>query len=378
MWRTLQRAGCGFSRSSKDYDMSQQSTPQTLPGRYYTDPAIFREEMERFYFNRWICAGRTDQVPHTGAYFLRDVAGESIIVTREAAGAVRAFFNVCRHRGTRMCAEAEGSFEGRIRCPYHGWTYALDGSLISAPNLDRAGFSRSDYPLHTVAAEVWEGHIFLNFAAERKPVASILGELTEKFRPWRMSELRLHKRIVYHVKANWKLIVLNYNECLHCPVLHPALNRLTDYLGADNQAPTPDYIGGSMGFCNGAETMSVDGVRRRAYLPGLDAEQRKMVCYYAIYPNLLLSLHPDYMMTHTLWPKAVDRTEIVCEWHFHPDEMAKPGFQAEDAIDFWDQTNREDWGISQLSQLGISSRAYTPGPYSRREELLHAFDETIR
>jgi glycine betaine catabolism A len=102
-----------------------------------------------------------------------------------------------------------------------------------------------------------------------------------------------------------------------------------------------------------------------------------MVCYYAIYPNLLLSLHPDYMMTHTLWPKAVDRTEVVCEWHFHPKEMAKPGFQADDAIDFWDQTNREDWHISELSQLGISSRAYTPGPYSKREALLHAFDCTI-
>ena len=105
-----------------------------------------------------------------------------------------------------------------------------------------------------------------------------------------------------------------------------------------------------MGFRDGAETMSIDGVRRRDYLPGLSEDQRKMVCYYTIYPNLLLSLHPDYMMTHTLWPKAVDRTEIVCEWHFHPEEMAKPDFQADDAIDFWDQTNREDWGISELSQ----------------------------
>jgi glycine betaine catabolism A len=123
--------------------------------------------------------------------------------------------------------------------------------------------------------------------------------------------------------------------------------------------------------------MSIDGVRRRDYLPGLNPEQRRMVCYYAIYPNLLLSLHPDYMMTHTLWPKAVDRTEVVCEWNFHPREMAKPDFQADDAVDFWDQTNREDWGISELSQLGISSRAYTPGPYSKREELLHAFDRLV-
>jgi Rieske 2Fe-2S family protein len=189
-----------------------------------------------------------------------------------------------------------------------------------------------------------------------------------------MHELRIERRIVYEVKANWKLIVLNYNECLHCPVLHPALNRLTDYLGADNDAASTEYIGGSMGFRDGAETMSIDGVRRRQYLPGLSERERRMVCYYAIYPNLLLSLHPDYMMTHMLWPRAVDRTEVVCEWHFHPDEMKRPDFQADDAIEFWDRTNREDWAVTELSQAGIASRAYTPGPYSRREALLHAFD----
>ena len=182
---------------------------------------------------------------------------------------------------------------------------------------------------------------------------------------------------MYDVKANWKLLILNYNECLHCPVLHPALNRLTDYLGADNESPSATYIGGAMGFRGGAETMSIDGKMRRGYLPGLTELERKRVCYYTIYPNLLLSLHPDYMMTHTLWPKAVDRTEIVCAWHFHPAEMAKPVFQANDAIDFWDLTNREDWGIVELSQAGIQSRAYTPGPYSSREELLHVFDEAV-
>ena len=192
-----------------------------------------------------------------------------------------------------------------------------------------------------------------------------------------MGDLRLNKRIVYDVKANWKLIIQNYNECLHCPLLHPALNRLTDYLGADNEPPAPTYIGGAMGFRSGIETMSVDGKKRRDYLPALTNDQREKVCYYAIYPNFLLSLHPDYMMTHTLWPKAVDRTGIVCEFHFHPSEMAKPDCQVNDAIDFWDLTNREDWAIVELSQAGIQSRAYTPGPYSSREELLHLFDQTI-
>jgi Rieske 2Fe-2S family protein len=132
-----------------------------------------------------------------------------------------------------------------------------------------------------------------------------------------------------------------------------------------------------MEFQGGAQTMSTDGKLRRDYLPGLKSEERSKVNYYAIFPNLLLSLHPDYVMTHTLWPRAVDRTEIICEWHFNPDEMAKPNFEADDAIDFWDTTNREDWAISELSQAGIKSRAYKPGPYSLCESLPHAFDQMV-
>ena len=180
-----------------------------------------------------------------------------------------------------------------------------------------------------------------------------------------MHELRLHQRIVYDVKANWKLIVLNYNECLHCPVLHPALNRLTDYLGAENAAPTPDYVGRRHGISRRRRNHE-HGRHPPPRLPARPERGRaKMVCYYAIYPNLLLSLHPDYMMTHTLWPRAVDRTEVICEWHFHPEEMARPDFVAGDAVEFWDVTNREDWHIAELSQAGIRSRAYSPARIRR-------------
>src|ERR1700730_7739528 len=156
--------------------MSSPSIPKTLPARYYTDPEVFRAEMERFFFGRWIYAGRAERVAQPGNYFLCDVAGESVIVTRDGA-----FYNVCRHRGTRMCMVPEGTFEGRIRCPYHGWTYALDGSLVAAPNMGEEGFSRFDYPLHAVASEVWEGNIFLNFAEDRGSLAAQLGDLPTKF-----------------------------------------------------------------------------------------------------------------------------------------------------------------------------------------------------
>lgn len=333
--------------------------------------------MERFYFETWICAGRTAEIAGSGDFVLREVAGESVIVIRDENGELRAFYNVCRHRGTRLCSAPGGNLE-RIQCPYHGWTYALNGRLLGAPHMDPATFLREDYPLHPVHTAVWDGHLFLHLGKNPEPLSRQLGDLPDKFAPWRMHELLLHRRLVYDVRANWKLIVLNYNECLHCPMVHPMLNRLTSYTGAENEQPSATYMGGAMGFRGGAETMSLDGKRRRGYLPGLSEEQRRKVQYYAVYPNLLLSLHPDYMMTHTLWPEAADRTRIVCEWHFHPAELSKPDFHSADAIEFWDITNREDWKVSELSQAGIQSRAYEPGPYSPRESLLHAFDQMIQ
>ena len=351
--------------------------PMTLPGRYYTDANIFREEMERFFFKKWICVGRSEQVVNPGDYFLCEVAGESIIVTRDGSGGLRAFYNVCRHRGTRMCREKEGAFEGRIQCPYHGWTYALDGKLLGAPHMEGTGLCREDYPLHKVQVDAWDGHIFLNLGPKPEPLGQQLEDLPQKFAAWEMGKLRLYKRIAYHVKANWKLIAINYNECMHCPILHPMLSRITDYLSGENDPPHAGYIGGSMEFRGGARTMSTDGAIHRSYLPGLTEKQCQQTFYYTVYPNLFLSLHPDYMMTHTLWPLAPDATRIICQWHFHPGEMAKPGFQAEDVVAFWDTTNKEDWGISELSQLGIGSRAYVPGPYSPREGLPTAFDRMI-
>jgi Rieske 2Fe-2S family protein len=379
----------------------------TLPRRFYADPDFYRAELERFYFNRWICAGRADQIPNTGDYFTRTLGDESVIITRDTSGEIHALFNVCRHRGTRLCEETEGHFADRIQCPYHNWTYGLEGRLLAAPHMS-PGFSKDDYPLHRAGCEVWDGNVFIHLGRvgqdgqvgrvgqvgqegldgqdgrdeqdrqTGRGLRAQLEDLPNRFAAWRMGDLRLGRRIAYDVKANWKLIVLNYNECLHCPNLHPALNKLHHYLGADNVAPTNCYCGGAMGFREGVETMSLDGKRRRAYLPGLSEAQRQQVVYFAIYPNFLLSLHPDYVMSHTLWPRAHDRTEIVCEFHFHPSELARAGAQIEDAIEFWDLTNREDWWIAEQSQAGINSRVYTPGPYSEREELLWSFDEVVR
>jgi len=350
----------------------------SLPARYYTDPAYYQSELKWFYFAMWAYAGRAEEIPNRGDYVLRDIAGESAIVVRGDRGELAAFYNVCRHRGTRLCEHASGTFRSTIQCPYHAWTYDLDGRLAAAPQMDRiADFRKEDYPLHRVALGVWDGHVFLNLGAGPSPLSEQLAGLDERFRSWRMDELRLGRRTVYDVAANWKLIVHNYSECLHCPGVHPALQKLSHYLSGENEPARDGFLGGRMGLRPGIATLSLDGHARRPCLPGLSAEDRRYVYYYAVLPNLLLSLHPDYAMTHRLCPRGVGRTEVVCEWLFHPDAMAGPGFDPEDAVAFWDMTNRQDWHVCEQMQLGLGSRAYRPGPYSHRENLLPDFDRLI-
>jgi Rieske 2Fe-2S family protein len=350
----------------------------SLPARYYTDPDYYRSELESLFLGMWFHAGRADEIPNPGDFVVREISSESLILVRDERGDLGAFYNVCRHRGTRLTDQRSGRFASTIQCPYHAWTYNLGGCLVGAPHMDGVpGFRLEDYPLRRPAVELWEGNVFLNLDKAARPLGEQLGGLHERFRPWGMHQLRLGRRVVYDVEANWKLIIHNYSECLHCPGVHPALQKLSHYLSSENEPPGRGYLGGRMRLRDTIGTLSHDGKRRRACLPGLDSEDCRRVYYYAILPNLLLSLHPDYVMTHTLWPRGVDRTEIVCEWLFHPESMALPEFDPDDAVTFWDVTNRQDWRVCEQMQLGLQSRAYLPGPYSQREDLLYGFDGLI-
>jgi glycine betaine catabolism A len=350
----------------------------TLPSRYYTDPEYFAREMDAVHFDMWLCAGRTEQVAAPGEFFVRRVGNASVVVVGTPEGGVAAFHNVCRHRGTLLCKNDEGSLPGRIQCAYHAWTYGLDGRLLNAPHMDQvSGFRMEDYPLHSVATAVWDGHVFVNLSAAPIPFAEHLAGLDRKFQPWGMAELKRGARRMYELRANWKLIFQNYSECLHCPIVHPQLQKHSHYLSGDNEPAQPTYLGGRMDLREGVQTLTMDGTTKRSCLPGLPEAEKRHVYYYALLPNLLLNLHPDYMLTFTLWPQAVDRTLIICEWHFHPQQMARPDFDPADAVEFWELTNKQDWELSELAQQGISSRGYEPGPYSNREELLHALDRLV-
>ncbi len=348
-----------------------------LPGAAFLDPDVLAWELEHLFAREWICAGHVDQIREQGQFFTVEVAGESVVVVADDDGLPRAFVNSCRHRGARVVTEPEGQ-AGRLRCPYHAWTYNLDGTLRKAAfTEDLDGFRACDNGLHPVRLAVVEGLVLLDLSGEAAPPERHVGDLGELLARYRTPTLHRGARQTYAVDANWKVIVENYNECLHCPGVHPELNRLSHYLSGEEIAGAGAWCGGSMTLSDHAETMATSGGAHRPPIEGLTDAQTREVLYFALFPNALVSLHPDYVMLHTLWPRAVDRTDVVCEWFFEPRTIGAEGFDPSDAERFWDQVNREDWAVCTLTQLGMRSRSYVPGRYTTQEGDVHDFDVMV-
>jgi len=347
----------------------------TLDREYFVSSEVFAAEHERIFLKSWLLAGHVSQLEGPGSYFLFEIERESVVVLRDQDGEVRAFHNHCRHRGSRLCREAQGTLGKTIVCPYHAWGYGLDGALRSAPSMkDVAGFDAADYPLHRVALTNWEGFLFVNLAREPQPFEQALPGLAGRFRQWQPAELRAADRRVYEVDANWKMFFHNFSECYHCPLAHPQLNKLTAFRNSENDLEEGPVLGGPMWMHNRDGSMTLGGERCAPPFPGLSADERARVYYYTLFPGAFLSFHPDYIMVHRAIPLAIDRTRIVCEWYFHPDAIAAPGFSAAPAVDFWDMTNRQDWDLCVNAYKGVISRAWQAGPYSELESQLAAFD----
>lgn len=347
---------------------------RTLDARWYVSHDVFLQERERIFARAWICAAREEHIAEPGSFITIQIADESLILTRDKRGVPHAFYNVCRHRGTRICTDSAGSFKGFIQCPYHAWTYALDGSLIAARNMEQTpDFDPGEYPLQEAAIAQFEGFIFVALEP-RQPFEDALPALRGRFEPRHIGELRSGGRIEYDIACNWKLVFQNYSECYHCPVIHPQLERLSPSESGQNDCTEGAVLGGYSELRAAHGSLTTSGTTARAPLPGVSGEERSRVYYYTIFPSLLLSLHPDYAMAHYVQPLAPDRTRVVCEWLFSREAMEAPAFDAHDAVDFWDETNRQDWRVNELTQRGIASRSYVPGPYSAQEGLLHAFD----
>ena len=344
---------------------------QTLHRDFYLSEEVFRREREKIFCQEWICGGREAEITEPGDYLALDVAGESVLVLRTRGGRLTAYYNVCRHRGTRLVAEGStGTFQGSIRCPYHSWTYTLDGQLRTAPFLDEPEVPKAELGLFPVGVECWGGFFFLNLSpaeagAHRYDLSAQLGPVPNRVHRYPLAELRSAHRISYDVAANWKVLLENYNECYHCGPVHPELCRLV---------PAFKQRGGSeldwergIPHREGAWTFTETGTSNRRPFAGLNPDEQVRHKGELLYPNCMLSLSADHVTAYTVWPQSAGRTTIVCDFLFHPAELASPEFDPEDAVTFWDRVNRQDWTICESVQRGMQSRVFQHGFYAPME-----------
>jgi Rieske 2Fe-2S family protein len=354
----------------------------TLAGREYWDDAVWHEERERIWHSTWVAVGRAEEVPEAGSYKTFDVAGESVFVTRNAAGELRGFYNVCAHRGTRFLDEGFGSVRKVFKCPYHGWTYDLDGRLVGTPNVDEDEyFDRTDHPLFPIHVDTYAGFLFVNLSKVRPmPLIDFLtsgAETMTAFERFGMEELRIGHRIVYEVKANWKILVENYNECLHCPTIHPELVQVVP-LFRFGEVWDEDIRDDGLQMMPGATSFNPTGASSLPRFPGiLDEDVNR---YYGIYqfPNIALDMHPDCVQYYVLVPRGPPHTTIVSDYLFMPETIAERDVSREPVVDFWDLISTQDWAVCERAQVGVQSRAYESGVYPRKDRFLYWFNEEYR
>jgi Rieske 2Fe-2S family protein len=340
-----------------------------LPQAAYTSAEVLAWEREHFFEGSWVCAGTAAGLERPGDQRALRVGRDGILLVRGEDGGLRGFYNACRHRAHELLEPGGCRSARAIRCPYHGWTYGLDGGLRHGS--DQAGFEPAHEGLVPARVQEWGAWIFVNASGDAPPFADWIGSLDELARNYETGRLRVAASHLYEIPANWKLAVENYDECYHCPQIHPQLCRVSPPESGENPERQGAFVGGHMDLVPHAVTMSMDGHSDGVPLRGLSAAQLREVSYFSLFPNLLLSLHPDYVMTHRVDPLAPDRARIECQWLFPPEALEKPGFDPRYAVEFWDVTNQQDWRAVESVQRGIESRGYRPGSLHSQEDAVY-------
>jgi Rieske 2Fe-2S family protein len=346
--------------------VSTSSLLATLPGGLYTDENIFALEQQRIFETMWFCVARADDLGRPGAFRTVQVGRESVIVSRARDGSVRAFLNVCRHRGARLCTEESGEVRRAFQCAYHAWTYDLEGKLIAAPNLTKMpDIDRVEYGLVKVHVREWLGYVWVCLADEPPSfeedvlgaVVTRLGDLTS-IENYAVEHLKVGRRIVYDVKANWKLIVENFMECYHCATIHPELTEVLPEF-ADGYA-AQYFVGHGAEFGAGIQGFTVDGSPGVDRIPGVSDDQDRRYYAITVKPQVFINLVPDHAIVHRMFPLAADRTVVECDWLFLP-EVVESGRDLGPSVELFDKVNLQDFDACERCQPAMSSRAYARG-----------------
>jgi len=345
-----------------------------LPRAAYVDDAVFEWEQKHFFGGGWLCVGRSDQVANPGDQRAERSGLGSVLLARDDDGALHAFANTCRHRGHELLPCGASASQGVVICPYHAWTYDLKGNLRAAAGFkSRPGFDAGQWGLVELPVTEWHGLVFVDGSGKAGPLDEALGTLDAIVAPYEMSRLVTAGSHEYDAAANWKILTENYHECYHCPSIHPELCKVSPPKSGENYDLAGSWVGGTMDLRDGMATMSLDGASHGVPLRGLDAVGLRTVIYVNVFPNVLISLHPDYVMVHRLLPLAVNRTRIECSWAFAPEATAQPDFDPSYAVDFWDITNRQDWSACESVQRGLTSPHAVPGPLSPAEDAVYQY-----
>jgi len=363
---TAQWAAAPVDPEALDASLRPFGESTMLPSAAYTSDDVLAWEQRHLFAGTWPCLGRVHDLVTAGVTQRAVMVGDISVLLTFADGHVRAYANTCRHRGHELLQNSSSAKV--VQCPYHSWVYGLDGSLRAAPGFREVkSFHRADFALMELPCRTWHGWVFVNATADAAPFAEYVGALAGIVAPYRTEALHLRARHSYDVAANWKVICENYHECYHCPQIHPELCEVTPPASGDNYTLPGAWVGGSMDLRS--ETMSLTGRSAGIALPGAPSDR---VEYLGLVPNLLLSLHPDYVMAHRLVPLAPDRTWIECSWYFGSDDV-DPSY----AVEFWDLVNGQDWRACESVQRGLASPHFRPGPFAPNEDAVHRWATMI-
>ncbi len=338
----------------------------TLSGTYYTDPAIFALEQAKIFEADWFCAVRSADLATPGAFQTVQIGRESVLVARGRDGKLNAFLNVCRHRGARICTDESGSVKRAFQCPYHAWTYGLDGKLIAAPNLTgMPDVDRTEFGLVKLHLREWQGYAWVCLADEPPSFEeTVMGAVTERLGAleeidgYTVADLAVGKRISYDVKANWKQIIENFMECYHCATIHPELTEVLPEF-ADGYA-AQYYVGHGAEFGEGVQGFTVDGSAGVDRLPGVSDDHDRRYYAITIRPGVFVNLVPDHVIWHRMYPLAPDRTRVICDWLYLP-SVVESGKDLSRSVELFHRVNLQDFEACERCQLAMGSRSYAGG-----------------
>ncbi len=386
---------------------SEKSNPGfALCQPFYTDPEIFKSDISSVFKQQWLLVDHVSRIPNKGQYFLFEIAGESIIVIRENESTVNAFYNVCRHRGSRICLESEGK-KNRLTCPYHAWSYMLNGDLKTARSMP-SDFDPTHYPLNQCHIRVFHGLIFLNLSAAEPPnFDELYSEFTPLLSLQGIKHCKVAKRMVYPNTANWKLVVENFVECYHCGPAHAEYSHVhgKDKLLAfgagagsgppgavarfqstlDNWLAKAESLGHLTGMSEGSSRFALQQAGRfplndKGWLSEtLDGKAacKKLLGQFTDYDGgqTAISFNPvsfmlasnDYAVLFRFTPIDTLNTDIEMIWLVDESAVEGTDYHVDHLIKLWDITTRQDKSITENNQAGILSERYRPGPYSTQE-----------